>query len=123
MQSAHLNKSGLTLFHYVKKEMGVITIRKILNSFTFLFGVFSVLIIVMNLIGLDNNFVILTLSNYPLYVFLNAIGFKIYLPNAIEHTFYINQTFLWFRLHFYSYLCYGIVFDIIRFILKNRKTN
>ena len=95
--------------------------KKLFKSFTFWFAVASVLIILLNVIGQDSKNIVLTLSNYPLYMILQKAGFKLYDPNAIDHTFFISQMFSWFVWHFVSYLCYGFIIDLIRRMFFGKK--
>ena len=95
--------------------------KKIYKSFTFRFAITSMAIIFFSLI-IDSNNILLTVSNFPLYLFLKAMGFTLYQPNAIDHTFFLQHLLLWFKWHFISFICYGLIIDIIKVIIKNRKT-
>lgn len=72
----------------------------------------------MNLFGLDYKYMILIFSNYPLHLILKATGFTLYLPMASDHSFFLQQLFLWFILHFISFVCYGVILDTIRVVSK-----
>lgn len=94
--------------------------KKIFKSFTFRFAITSIGIIFLSL-SVDPENIILTVSNYPLYLILKATGFTLYSPNAVDHTFFLQNLFLWFQWHFGTFVCYGLTIDIIRAIVKKRK--
>ena len=97
--------------------------KMIFKSCTFWFAIVSIAIIILNLIGQDNKNIILTFSNYPLYLILMANGFTLYLPKAVDHTFFLRNLFLWFQWHFISFLCYGFIIDVIRVTVNKRKAS
>ena len=96
--------------------------KMIFKSCTFWFAIASMSIILLHLTGQDNKNIILTFSNYPLYLTLMAKGFTLYLP-AVDHAYYFRNLFFWFALHFVSFLGYGFIIDVIRVTVDKRKAS
>ena len=96
--------------------------KRIFKSCTFWFTIASIIIILLNFIGGDPKYILLTFSNYPLYLILKATGFTLIAPYlALNHEFFINHLFLWFQWHFISFVCYGLIIDTVRVITKRQK--